>query len=117
TNRNGTPIWYELMTTAPDAAQAFYGRVMGWTSATTPAAAGRDYRIFTAADGEAVGGVMPTPEGAPFGPVWAVYFGVDDVDAFAKTAKSLGAQIHMEPQDIPGVGRFAFLADPQGAMF
>lgn len=116
TNRDGTPIWYELMTAAPDAAQDFYRKVMGWTFETPPGGMERDYRTFTA-NGEGVGGVMKMPDGSPFGATWAVYFGVADVDATARQVKKLGGSVHMEPQDIPGVGRFAFVADPQGAMF
>lgn len=117
TNRDGTPIWYELMTDAPDAAQDFYGAVMNWTFQKPPGGLERDYRIFAATDGEGVGGVMKAPDGASFAPIWAVYFGVADVDAMAAKVASLGGSVHMEPQDIPGVGRFAFVADPQGAMF
>lgn len=62
-------------------------------------------------------GVMKAPDGSPFGTTWVVYFGVADVDAMAAKVEKLGGSIHMEPQDIPGVGRFAFAADPQGAMF
>lgn len=113
TNRDGSPIWYELMTDAPDAAQAFYPPVTGWTFDTPPAGMERDYRTFTAPDGEGVGGVFPT--GMPA--TWAVYFGVADVDAAAARVRELGGQVHMGPQDIPGVGRFAFVADPQGATF
>jgi len=115
-NRDGTPIWYELMSDAPDAAQNFYGAVMGWTFEKPPGGLERDYRTF-AANGEGVGGVMKAPNGSPFGTTWAVYFGVADVDAMAVQVKDLGGSIHMEPQDIPNVGRFAFVADPQGAMF
>lgn len=32
-NTQGAPVWYELMTSDPDAAEAFYGRVIGWTTA------------------------------------------------------------------------------------
>jgi predicted enzyme related to lactoylglutathione lyase len=39
------------------------------------------------------------------------------VDATVKQAESLGATIHHKPTDIPTVGRFAVLADPQGAFF
>ena len=49
TNRDGTPIWYELMTDAPDAAQAFYAPVMGWIFDTPPGGMERDYRVFAAA--------------------------------------------------------------------
>lgn len=117
TNVDGTPIWYELMTDAPDAAQAFYGSITGWTFQRPTGGMERDYRTFTATDGAGIGGVMKAPEGSPFGTTWAVYFGVTDVDAAAKKVKSLGGRVHIEPKDIPGVGRFAFVADPQGAMF
>lgn len=116
TNRDGTPIWYELMTDVPDAAQDFYGNVMGWVFEKPPGGMERDYRTFSAG-GEGVGGVMKAPDGSPFGTTWAVYFGVSDVDAMAAKVKTLGGSIHMEPQDIPGVSRFAFVADPQGAVF
>jgi predicted enzyme related to lactoylglutathione lyase len=42
---------------------------------------------------------------------------VDDVDKRAKIATSAGGKIVGEPHDVPGVGRFAMLQDPQGAMF
>lgn len=117
TNRDGIPIWYELMTDAPDAAQDFYGAVMGWTFDKPQGGLERDYRTF-AADGEGVGGVMRTPDHAKGRPAtWDVYFGVADVDTMAAKVKKLGGTIHMEPQDIPGVGRFAFVEDPQGATF
>lgn len=114
TNRDGSPIWYELMTEAPDAAQSFYAPVLGWNFGAPPEGLEHDYRVFTAADGEGVGGVMPMP-GIP--PTWAVYFGVADVDAMATRVTELGGSLHKGPQDIPGVGRFAFVADPQGATF
>ena len=116
-NPQGTPIWYELMTDAPDAAEAFYGPVAGWTFGAPPGGGAPDYRMFTAPGGAGVGGVMKAPDGASFAPLWAVYFGVDDVDAAARRVTDLGGSLHMEPQDIPGVGRFAFAADPQGALF
>ncbi|MDN5787828.1 VOC family protein [Pseudorhodobacter sp.] len=117
TNRDGTPIWYELMTTVPDAAQKFYGAVMGWKFDKPAGGMERDYRTFATPEGEGVGGVMKAPEGAAFAPIWAAYFGVADVDAAAAMVKSLGGSVHMDPQDIPGVGRFAFVSDPQGALF
>ena len=117
TNREGTPIWYELMTGAPDAAQKFYSAVMGWSFRKPQGGLDRDYRVFAASDGDGVGGVMKAPDGASFAPIWTVYFGVSDVDAMAEKVKSLGGSVHMGPQDIPGIGRFAFVADPQGAIF
>ncbi len=117
TNLTGTPIWYELMTSDADGAQAFYADVVGWTIAPSGMAATGDYRILTAADCEGVGGLMRLPAAAPMQPGWFAYIGVDDVDVMAGRIAQLGGTIHMPPQDIPGVGRFAFVADPQGLAF
>lgn len=117
TNRQGTPIWYDLMTTDADAAQAFYADVVGWQIAATDMAAAVDYRILTAPDGQGVGGLMALPADAPMRPGWFAYVGVDDVDATAEKLRQLGGRVHMGPMDIPGVGRFAFVADPQGLSF
>jgi uncharacterized protein len=113
-NPAGTPIWYELMTGDPDAAARFYGQVMGWNVAPPPPGSTADYRMLTFGDGN-VGGMMPAPDGAP--PAWLIYFGVDDVDAAVSRAAGLGATTMVPPTDIPNVGRFAMLADPQGAPF
>lgn len=116
-NPQGTPIWYELMTTDADAAQAFYAEVVSWTIAPFATDATAGYRILTAPDGQGVGGLMTVPEGAPMKPGWYGYVGVDDVDATAEKVKALGGAVHIAPMDIPGVGRFAFVADPQGMTF
>lgn len=41
---------------------------------------------------------------------------VDDVDATARQAEALGGQVLMAPRDIPEVGRFCVIRDPQGAV-
>jgi predicted enzyme related to lactoylglutathione lyase len=66
--------------------------------------------------GEQMGGIMSMPpgcEGMP--PSWGVYVTVDDVDATAKLAVEMGGKVLVPPQDIPQVGRFCVLQDPQGA--
>jgi uncharacterized protein len=118
TNSHGDFIWYELMTSDADAAQAFYGGLIGWTfkDSGNP---DMDYRLFSAGATE-VGGVMPlTPEMLSGGahPAWIGYIGVDNVDATADAIKATGGSIHMEPWDVPGVGRLCMVADPQGALF
>ncbi len=75
------------------------------------------YTVVTASDAESgQGGIMPIPpnaQGMP--PAWNSYVTVDDVDATAKQAEQLGGKIMCPPQDIPQVGRFAVIIDPQGA--
>lgn len=117
-NPPGSFIWYELLTPDADAAQNFYGKVVGWSfrSAGMP---DMDYRLV-AAGGADVAGLMqlsPQMQAAGMRPAWFGYIAVDDVDAAAETIKAAGGTIHVPPTDIPNVGRFAFAADPQGAMF
>jgi hypothetical protein len=44
------------------------------------------------------------------------YFAVDDVDRMFQAAIGLGAREMVAPHDYPG-GRFAIVADPEGASF
>ncbi len=115
-NKHGDFVWYELLTSDADAAQEFYGALLGWTFETRE---DMDYRMVAGSDG-GVGGFMPiTDEMKANGaqPAWLGYIAVDDVDASAAAIKDAGGAVHMEPWDIEGVGRMAFVADPQGAMF
>lgn len=126
-NAHGDFIWYELLTNDPDSAAAFYGRVIGW-KVRDSAMPDMDYRLVSA--GEAEGGALSgkgdvagmmklTPDMQAGGarPLWLGYVGVDDVDAAVEKARAAGATVHIPPTDIPNVGRFAMLADPQGAVF
>lgn len=115
-NSDGDHIWYELLTTDPDAAADFYGNVVGWMVRDAGMGGSMDYRLFAAPEAD-IGGLMKLPQGAPMGPGWLGYVGVGDVDAKTKQVTELGGEVHMPPQDIPGVGRFSMVADPQGVVF
>lgn len=119
-NPHGTPIWYELLTTDAAGSKAFYDDVIGWTIAAESGQPGMDYRMIAASDGGFVGGMMPLTQEMQAGgakPGWLFYIGVDDVDATAETIAAKGGSIHMAPFDIPGAGRAAMVADPQGVPF
>lgn len=114
---HGKFVWYELMTTDPVAAVHFYGGVVDWT-AKDSGMPGVSYTILSAGDVH-VAGVMPVPpEAANAGahPHWGGYVAVDDVDASAAQAETLGGTIHRPADDIPGVGRFAVIGAPQGGV-
>jgi predicted enzyme related to lactoylglutathione lyase len=122
-NKHGDFIWYELLTSDADAAEAFYGAVIGW-SAQGSGQPGMDYRFFSSGDGsdnaDGVGGFMAiTPEMAEHGarPAWVGYIGVDDVDATVAKLTAAGGAVLMPAMDLEGVGRMAMVADPQGAPF
>jgi predicted enzyme related to lactoylglutathione lyase len=111
-------IWYELMTQDVAAAKAFYGQVVGWTMGSMPGP-NMNYTILQAAQ-TGVGGIMPMPAHLIEADVpdhWVGYVHADDVDAAVAKIQSLGGSVHVPPTDIPDVGRFAVLADPQGAIF
>lgn len=111
-------VWYDVMTDDVPAAEAFYKSVVGWTTkdVSTPDVS---YTLFCA--GEAmVGGLMPIPaeaRAAGVKPAWMGYVGVADVDDAAKRVEAAGGAIHRAPCDIPDVGRFAVVSDPDGAGF
>ncbi len=114
--QHGAINWHELMTTDVDAALKFYTELFGWETEKQPMENGTQYVVFKVG-GKAVGGVMAIPpqaQGVP--PAWGMYVTVRDVDASAKQAQELGATLIMPPTDIPGVGRFCVIQDPQGAV-
>lgn len=113
----GRFIWHELMTTDSRAAERFYKAVIGWR--TEKWEQDPTYKLWTTANGP-IGGLMALPDdakrmGAP--PNWLAYVGTPNVDATVDRAMALGARVLTGPLDVPGVGRFAVMADPQGAIF
>jgi predicted enzyme related to lactoylglutathione lyase len=111
---HGAFSWTELMTSDPASALSFYSALFGWTTEAMPMPQG-DYHVVKAA-GTAVGGIMQMPrEAGGMPPSWGCYVTVDNVDACAEKVVALGGKVLHPPTDIPTVGRFAVIADPQGA--
>jgi predicted enzyme related to lactoylglutathione lyase len=113
---HGRFVWFDLMTTEPSGAESFYGQLIGWQTRIWE---GETFSYTMWANGDAtLGGVVELPEearaaGAP--PHWLSYVAVDDVDATAARVEELGGSVLHPPTDIPSVGRFAVIRDPQGA--
>lgn len=118
-NAHGSFIWYELLTKDLNAAKAFYDGVIGWDIDAEAPPGGMDYRMIKAADGMAGGAMQLGAEMIAGGAkaTWLGYIGVDDVDASARAVEDAGGSIHLAPFDIPGAGRAAMVADPQGVPF
>ncbi len=107
--------WVELMTWDSPKVQEFYKGLLGWELKVHPTT--NVYTEFAVA-GKYTGGILALDEkmkGVPAN--WGIYFLVQDVDATIAKATGLGGSVRLGPIDAPGVGRFAALADPQGAMF
>ncbi|WP_037731775.1 VOC family protein [Streptomyces megasporus] len=116
------PAWLELMTRDAFAAALFYGEVFGWDLAD-PDRYDIRYehdRVILRIDKETVAGLSGgAVEDAPdprIRPHWHVHFRVEDVEASAAKAASLGAEVVSPPAESP-TGRLAVIRDPQGALF
>jgi predicted enzyme related to lactoylglutathione lyase len=115
TNEHGAFCWGQLDTNDTAKAEAFYKAIFPWDS-KTGTGGGMTYTEWILS-GTPIGGMMALPPDVPAPPHWLAYFAVDDCDAVAAKAQELGAAVHVPPSDIPGTGRFAVFADPQGASF
>jgi predicted enzyme related to lactoylglutathione lyase len=115
----GTLGWFEVATSDPDAAAAFYGSLFDWTfHADGPAASGGlDYRNITASGADVpMGGIFGTGGEVPDHAVF--YILVADVEATCADAEQLGGSVlskHLDPG--PGAPTFAYLRDPAGNQF
>lgn len=116
TTEQGSFVWYELITGDRAAAEDFYAKVVGWTMVDSSLT---DIRYTLAQVGDRpVAGLMGFPPDMPDPkPGWLGYILVDDVDAMAERVQKAGGALYRAPGDIPGVGRFSVVADPQGAVF
>src|SRR5947209_5885759 len=106
-----TVCWDELQTRQRDRAKEFYGALFGWTLKESP-----EYIEIHIGE-QPIGGMMTMPKEVPpqVPPHWMPYFAVDDCDATVAKATSSGGGTIVPCMDIPNVGRFAVLRDPQGA--
>jgi predicted enzyme related to lactoylglutathione lyase len=113
----GRFVWHELMTPDPEAAVKFYTQVVGWKSEAWDK--NTSYLMWITDSGP-IGGLMTLPaeakmQGAP--PHWLAYISTPDLDGTVADVGRLGGRVLKPATAIPDVGRFAILADPQGAVF
>lgn len=110
----GSLCWTELATRDVDRARDFYTGLFGW--GTQEMDTGIQYTMFTLGEGMA-GGMYTLPPDLEMPVSWTPYFAVEDADATGERARELGGTVLMGPDDIPDIGRFVLLQDPQGALF
>jgi len=111
---HGAFSWTELTTSDRKAARKFYGTLLGWELKDMDMGHGT-YTIINVG-GQGIGGITDIPPNAKGMPsAWGGYVTVDDVDAVAAKVPGLGGRVLLAPMDIPTVGRFATIMDPQGA--
>jgi len=111
-----TFCWADLSTPDPAKAGEFYKGLFGWHLMKDEKDPSGYLHIQ---NGEPfIGGIPPAKHRQPgVPPHWLPYIEVADVDATAKKAKEMGANLYLEPMSMENVGRLAVIADPQGAVF
>lgn len=116
-NEPNSYSWSELITTDVEGSKQFYGAVFGWGSQTHGEGGPMPYTEWKIGE-RSVGGMMPKPPMMPaeVPPHWGVYFAVDGTEGAVEKVKALGGELIMGPMDVEP-GRFAVVADPQGAVF
>ncbi|MFH9468907.1 VOC family protein [Streptomyces clavifer] len=109
----GVPCWVNLMVSDLQAAQAFYGAVLGWQFRASSLG---DQFLVASADGSPVAGIGERQPGFAPASVWTPYFAVRDADVAAARIQERGATLAVGPVAL-GEGRAGLAADPDGAVF
>ena len=107
----GSIVWHDLITTDVSAAVAYYQKVVGWKTQPFDA----NYLMWVAKSGP-IGGVGALPAGHT-APYWLPYVATADIDATVQLTQKLGGKVVTPVTEIANAGRYAVLADPQGAIF
>ncbi|WP_102159803.1 VOC family protein [Zhihengliuella halotolerans] len=112
---DGTPVWFEEMSTSFEADRDFYASVFGWENQMMEG--GLAYATNWPQDA-ATAGLCDASEIFPSGtePYWRIYFQVADVDAAMEQVTTLGGTVLDGADDSP-FGRLATVADPHGNAF
>ncbi|MEU4998093.1 VOC family protein [Streptomyces sp. NPDC021622] len=110
----GAPCWLSLAARDRQAAERFYGAVLGWTFQQ-----GRFGRAFSVAqvDGVPVAGIGAVAGEFAVPVAWTPYFAVDDADAAAARVRERGGTVGVGPVSYPPGGRAALVTDLEGATF
>src|SRR5690242_13764738 len=117
-NETGAMCWVELQAKEESKSEKFYTGLFGWKSEKMSMGGPIEYTTFKVGD-IPVAGMLPNPAGAADNVPqnWLGYLQVTECDGVTDKAKANKGQVFVSPQTIPGVGRFAVLADAQGAAF
>jgi uncharacterized protein len=113
----GVPCWVDTSQPDPEAAVEFYRGLFGWEfeNAMPPDAPGKYF--IARLRGRTVAAVGSTPDSMQPTAAWDTYISVDSADETASRVRAAGGGVVKEPFDVPGAGRMAVFADPDGAAF
>ena len=111
----GNPVvHWELMSKDPEKVSEFYKRVFDWKIQHMPE---MNYRMVeTGGQGGITGGILKPEREEPWPGNMTMYIAVDDLASYRKRIVAAGGKIHVEEQEVPGMGAFSLFTDPEGRM-
>ena len=104
----------EIPAADPEQAKSFYGDVFGWTFQDVPLGDGT-YTLYMTGEGGIGGGIWNPPDGMPRQVI--NYVNVEDLEPIRQKAVKAGGTVVLPEQEIPGIGWFSLIADPDGNVF
>ncbi len=117
-NKQGAPSWFELRTTDPKKAGDFYTKLFGWTVEKSEVGSGSMEYFTFKNDGRPAAGMFEIKEEmGKIPPHWGIYFTVNNLEKTLEKATKMGANLLYDIINIPEIGRFTGLQDPEGIAF
>ena len=119
-----TIIHFEIPAKSVEALKSFYEAVLGWKILKAPIP-GTDYWIIQTVPTDdngmlqrpgVNGGLYPRTPDMP-GATQVNYISVENIDEYIDKALTAGGKIIVSKQQIPKIGSFAIVADPEGNAF
>lgn len=104
----------EIPSSDPAVAKSFYGDVFGWTFQEVPIG-DTTYHLYHTGEGGIGGGIWNPPEGMPRQMI--NYINVEEIGPIAERVAANGGAVLVPEQEVPGIGWFSILADPDGNPF
>ncbi len=111
----GKWVWFDYLSPDVDKAAGFYTSLFGWKTRASQSASGT-YTMLRV-DDDGIGGVVPTPSGAPPRGHWIPYLATGDIRTTLDRVGSLGGSVLRAPLDNGDFGTLAIVADPLGGYF
>jgi len=110
----GNPVvHWELMSKDPAQVSAFYEKVFDWKIKHIPE---MNYRIVETGQGGVNGGIFKPEREGPWPGNMTLYIDVEDLAAYGKKIVAAGGRMHVEEQEVTGMGAFSLFTDPEGRM-
>ncbi|MCX6639046.1 MAG: VOC family protein [bacterium] len=112
----GSITWRDLTVPDAESIRDFYAQVVGWSSEPLDMGGYSDYTMTTPS-GKQVAGICHARGGnADIPPEWLMYVTVIELNSSLDTCRELGGKIIAGPKTMAGMGRYAVIQDPAGAV-